>query len=131
MIEEADLIVQDGLPSSVTKINQDEDELTVTEVESELSVNAKITYFKDRPFKGGSGNSGSSILIYEGFFNGTIPIALKRYQNVNKQLVQGAKRDVEALSSEDNRHPNFIRYFGHIEDPYYTYIYVIKCNERV
>ena len=57
-----------------------------------------------------------SALVFKGLFNGTIPIALKRYQKVAENIIDEVQKDLDVLSSPENRHPNFIRYFGHTSD---------------
>lgn len=57
--------------------------------------------------------SDGKIFLYKGLFNEKIPIALKRYQSADEKISTAYKRDLEFLSSPENRHPNFIRYFGY------------------
>ena len=54
-----------------------------------------------------------SALVFRGYLNKTIPIVIKRYQKENAKHVE---QDVDVLSSPENRHPNFIRYFGCASD---------------
>ena len=62
-----------------------------------------------------------SALVFKGLFNGTIPIALKRYQKENASTIKQVQQDLAVLSSPENRHPNFIRYFGYTTDDNFRY----------
>lgn len=77
---------------------------------------AEFKYLRDQQIGDQSGEHGA--VVYKGYFNGTIHIALKRYPkiNVNEEIIKSIERDLEVHSSPDNRHPNFIRYFGSAED---------------
>lgn len=59
--------------------------------------------------------SKGSSLLFKGIFNDKIPIVFKRYQ-ISDQNSNDYQRDLTLLSSPENRHPNFIRYFGHAVD---------------
>jgi len=63
-----------------------------------------------------------SALVFKGLFNGTIPIALKRYQKENATTIKQVKQDLDVLSSPENRHPNFIRYFGYATDDNFRFL---------
>lgn len=52
--------------------------------------------------------------LFQGLFN-EVPIALKQYLASDKNLKE-YQRNFELLSSPENRHPNFIRYFGNVEE---------------
>jgi len=78
-----------------------------------VKVNATFTYKLDDQIKSES-NHGT--LVFKGHFNGTIPIALKRYQKVDENTIKEVQKDLDVLSSPENRHPNFIRYYGHTSD---------------
>lgn len=92
-----------------------------------VKVEAICTYFtynlKDQ-IKSDWGNQQSSSLVFKGLFNEKIPIALKRYQKVGeeKETEVKIKRDLEFLSSAENRHPSLIRYFGNGTDDEFWYI---------
>lgn len=60
------------------------------------------------------GNSGT--IVFKGLLNGTIPIALKRYQKVDDKITRDIQQDLDILASPKNRHPNFIRFYGHTND---------------
>lgn len=81
-----------------------------------MASTAEFMYFRNQQIGNESGEHGA--VVYKGYFNGTIPIALKRYQkiSVDEEIIKSIKRDLDVHSSPDNRHPNFIRYFGSAED---------------
>lgn len=60
--------------------------------------------------------SSISALVFKGLFNGSIPIAIKRYRSEEMLTIKEAQRSLEILSEPKNRHPNFICYFGHASD---------------
>jgi len=70
-----------------------------------VKVNATFTYKSCDQIKGES-NHGT--LVFKGLFNGTMPIALKRYQKVAGNIIDEVQKDLDVLSSPENRHPNFI-----------------------
>ncbi len=76
-------------------------------------INAEFTYLNDQRIKGSIAPLKAT--VFKGFFNGTTPIALKRYQIGDEKIAIRAKRDLEFLSSPDKRHENIIRYFGSSE----------------
>lgn len=77
----------------------------------------KSSYTKGEKISSEGCFSGSgSCLLFEGTFNEKIPIALKRYEAIDETISTAYQRDLELLSSPENRHPNFIRYFGFAED---------------
>ena len=71
-------------------------------------VNVYFTYTRDEVLRG----AGQNVLVFKGFFNGTTPIALKRYQLQDEEIKKQAEKDLLFLSSPDKRHENIIRYFG-------------------
>ena len=75
---------------------------------------AEFMYYRNQTIRGEGSTDGAT--VFRGYFNGTIPIALKRYQTFDQKIIKAVQRDLEVLSSPDNRHPNFIRYFGHAKD---------------
>jgi len=92
---------------------------TTEESVMEVKLEATFTYKRGDTIHGANGNS---TLVFKGLFNGTIPVAIKRYQNTTteagrhfqelKKVLEGFKKDLDVLSSSDNRHPHFIRYYG-------------------
>jgi len=70
--------------------------------------NLYFTYRKDEVLRGADQN----VLVFKGYFNGTTPIALKRYQLQDEEIKKQAEMDLLFLSSHDKRHDNIIRYFG-------------------
>lgn len=76
-------------------------------------VNATFSYKLGDQIKS-EGNRGT--LVFKGLFNGTIPIALKRYQKFDGNTIKDVQNDLDILTSPENRHPNFIRYYGHTTD---------------
>ncbi len=70
--------------------------------------NVYFTYTRDEVLRGASQN----VLVFKGYFNGTTPIALKRYQLQDEEIKKRAEMDWLFLSSPDKRHENIIRYFG-------------------
>ena len=78
-----------------------------------LKVDATFAYKLGDQIKSGENRS---TLVFKGLFNGTIPIALKRYQKVDEKTTIDLQKDLDILASPKNRHPNFIRYYGHTSD---------------
>ena len=78
-----------------------------------IKVNATFTYKLGDQIRS-EANHGT--LVFKGIFNGTIPIALKRYQKVDENTIRDVQKDLDILASPKNRHPNFIRYYGHTSD---------------
>lgn len=72
-------------------------------------VNVYFTYTRQEVVPSGG---TSNVLVYKGYFNGTTPIALKRYQLSDKESKKQAETDLLFLSSPEKRHDNIIRYFG-------------------
>lgn len=61
--------------------------------------------------------------VFKGFFSGTFPIAIKRYPKDNESTMRQVKRDLAVLSSPENRHLYFIRYYGYATDKNFRYAY--------
>jgi len=97
--------------------------MATTDPVKEVKLEATFSYKNSDQIQSDNGNGA---LVFKGLFNGTIPIALKRYQNTAteaekhfeelKKVLEGFKKDRDVLSSSDNRHPHFIRYYGSTKD---------------
>ncbi len=95
-----------------------------------LEVKATFEYKKKDQIKSNWDNpkqaAGSGAMVFKGLFKGllneTIDIALKRYQEVasvkkgDENILTEIQRNLKVLSSDKNKHPNLIRYFGHATD---------------
>lgn len=96
-------------------------------VSIEIESRVLVTY-KECEMIVGPGVRGNS--IFKGFFNGNIPIAVKRCARTEEN--KEAKRDLEVLCSHDElRHPHIIRYFGAAMDNcfwYYLTYYFIRAG---
>ncbi len=79
--------------------------------------NTAFTYKPGDYIECGKGSRTSRTLVFKGLFNGSIPIALKRYRRDEDMLAKVAQKSFEILSQPKNRHPSFICYFGHASDP--------------
>ena len=80
-----------------------------------VNVNASFAYKNSDQVVNEERQQGNA-LVYKALFNKSINIALKRYQGNEEPIALQYRRDLEVLSSPENRHPNFIRYFGHAEE---------------
>lgn len=88
---------------------------------NELVCKVKIT-LNNREQIGSQPHDGSrKPVVFRGQFNGEIPVAIKRYgkKGDDIELFNCAKRNLEMLSSEKNRHSNVIRYYGAVEDAHF------------
>lgn len=85
------------------------------EQERIVNVNAFFAYKNSDQVSNEERQQGGA-LVYKGLFNKSIQIALKRYQCNEESMAKEYESDLEILSSPGNRHPNFIRYFGHAEE---------------
>lgn len=63
----------------------------------------------------------TKIRVYKGYFNGTTPVALKRYELTDEIIKEQAEKDFLCLSSPKMRHENIIRYFGSAKDNQFWY----------
>ncbi len=73
--------------------------------------NLYFTFTRDEVLRG----AGQNVIVFKGYFNGTTPIALKRYLLQDEKIKKQAEMDMLFLSSPDKRHDNIIRYFGSAE----------------
>lgn len=53
--------------------------------------------------------------VFRGLFNGTTPIAIKRYEKEDRKIRKKAKKALKNLSALQDPHKNIIRYFGKAE----------------
>jgi len=90
-----------------------------------MTVEATFEYNSSDQIKsnwGSSNQQSNSALVFKGIFragllNGRVEIALKRYQmeasvEKNDIILKEIERNLQVLSSNKNKHPNLIRYFG-------------------
>ena len=85
-----------------------------------VKVDATFTYKLSDQIKS-EGNRGT--FVFKGLFNGTIPIALKRYQKVDENTIRDVEKDLDILASPENLHPHFIRYYGNTTDDNFRWFY--------
>lgn len=67
-----------------------------------------------------NGERQSKTRVFKGILNGKMPIALKRYEKflvkMDESTAMQMIKELQVLSSPENRYTGFVRYFGYVED---------------